>query len=406
MTRVVPLVFVVALAVSWLPAQEPKPGPAPSRLTKQQLAQGWISLFDGETLFGWQPVGGSKWNVFKGILAPEGDKAATIATTMPFDNYVLAVEYQTRNDDVELLLNAEVEGDKLSAAAGPKLQPTGAGVGTVTATVRHGKVGQVYTMITDPLGIGGSASATASKAVDNAAGPQPGLIGIRGTGVVIRAVRLHPLDAKPLFNGRNLDGWKVFPGKKGEFAVGEGGTLTVKNGPGDLATEKEFSDFVLQLECRTNGKHLNSGIFFRALPGEYQKGYEAQIHNGWQDKAKTVEVDAFDPMTREPKGKEKIDTLAMDFGTGAIYRRIPARKQAAVDDEWFHMTVIAQGRRIATWVNGVQVVDWVDPRPEKDNPREGCRLGKGVISIQAHDPTTDLLFKNLRVADLAKKDAK
>ena len=72
----------------------------------------------------------------------------------------------------------------------------------------------------------------------------------------------------------------------------------------------------------------------------------------------------------------------------------------AKDNEWFTLTIVAQGRHIATWVNGVQVVDWTDNRPLKENPREGCRLEKGAISLQGHDPTTDLSFRNLRIAEL------
>ena len=57
--------------------------------------------------------------------------------------------------------------------------------------------------------------------------------------------------------------------------------------------------------ARRNGKALNSGIFFRCIPGQYQNGYEAQIQNGFKDDDRTKPV---------------------DFGTGAIYRRVPARK--------------------------------------------------------------------------------
>jgi hypothetical protein len=79
---------------------------------------------------------------------------------------------------------------------------------------------------------------------------------------------------------------------------------------------------------------------------------------------------------------------------------VPARRQAAKDGEWFTMTVAAHGRHIATWVNGVPVVDWTDNRPPNDNPRNGCRLEKGPISLQGHDPTTDIDFRNLRLVEL------
>ena len=51
-------------------------------------------------------------------------------------------------------------------------------------------------------------------------------------------------------------------------------------------------------------------------------------------------------------------------------------------------------------VNGYQVTDWTDHRPPHDNPRSGLRLEPGTISLQAHDPTTNLRFRNLRIAEL------
>src|SRR4029079_12399190 len=96
------------------------------------------------------------------------------------------------------------------------------------------------------------------------------------------------------------------------------------------------------------------------------------------------------------KRKEKYD--ATDYGTGSIYRRQPARQQAAKDGEWFTMTVVAQDRHFATWVNGVQTCDWTDNRPLAANARTGAYLKKGPISIQGHDPTTNLLFRNIRIA--------
>ena len=81
---------------------------------------------------------------------------------------------------------------------------------------------------------------------------------------------------------------------------------------------------------------------------------------------------------------------------------MPARKEVAKDGEWFTLTVLAHGNHFATWVNGVQVVDWTDERPRSDNARTGCRLEAGHISIQGHDPTTDLSFRNIRIAELGK----
>ena len=89
-----------------------------------------------------------------------------------------------------------------------------------------------------------------------------------------------------------------------------------------------------------------------------------------------------------------------DFGTGAIYRRVPSRKVVSDDNEWFTMTVLAVGPRLRTWVNGYPTVDWSDDRAKDDNPRKGLRTAAGHLSIQGHDPTTDILFRNLRISPI------
>ncbi len=240
--------------------------------------------------------------------------------------------------------------------------------------------------------------------------PVVGHIALAGNGVVFRSIKLRPLNGKSIFNGKDLTGWKPFEGDKpkvqSKFSVSPEGWLTLKNGPGDLQTEGQWADFIFQGECRTNGKNLNSGVFFRCRPGEYQQGYEAQIHNGVSETPKKYTVAEYDPKTHELKEKRIVESNALDYGTGAIYNRIPARMSVAKDGEWFTMTIVAQGNHIATWVDGVQVVDWTDNRPLADNARNGCRLEKGPISLQGHDPTTDLNFRKLSVIDLAATEEK
>ena len=64
------------------------------------------------------------------------------------------------------------------------------------------------------------------------------------------------------------------------------------------------------------------------------------------------------------------------------------------------MTVLAVGPRLRTWVNGYPTVEWVDERPVNANARSGRKLDGGPISIQGHDPTTDLLFRNIRIVEI------
>ena len=41
------------------------------------------------------------------------------------------------------------------------------------------------------------------------------------TKLFIRNIKLRPLDLKPIFNGKDLTGWKEFPGRKSKFTVTE-----------------------------------------------------------------------------------------------------------------------------------------------------------------------------------------
>ena len=58
---------------------------------------------------------------------------------------------------------------------------------------------------------------------------------------------------------------------------------------------------------------------------------------------------------------------------------------------------------MATWVNGIQVSDFADTRSEGADVLKEARLNAGPISLQAHDPTTNLDFRNLRIAVLTKQ---
>jgi len=183
----------------------------------------------------------------------------------------------------------------------------------------------------------------------------------------------------PLLSGSDLAGWSDAGAGESKFEVVDDGELQLTNGPGYLETEGKYGDFVLQFDTLVDGDDLNSGIFFRSIPGEKWNGYECQINNAMVDGDPT-----------KPK----------DAGTGGIYRRVNARRIVARDHEWFTTTLVADGPHMAVWVNGQQVTDWTDDRPPHANPRNGLRLDPGTIQIQGHDPTTKFRFRNLNIAEL------
>jgi len=358
-------------------------------LTAEELNDGWILLFDGATTFGWEVGSKATWKVIDGaITAVEGEKGV-LATTSEFADYELKVDF--------------LPGPKTNSGVFLRtpLQPTDAAkdcyelnIGTDEVTPYYSgsfvdrKKAAPYTYhegwhTFDVRIVGDQFNVKLDgKEVLSYTDPNPisrGRIGlqINQGPVAFRNVKLRPLSLKPIFNGKDLSGWKVHPDKKSVFSVTPEGYLNVKNGNGQLESEGQYGDFVLQLDVFSNGKFLNSGIFFRNIPGEFWMGYESQINNGFlADRA-----------------------LPIDFGTGGIYRRQKARKVVANDFEWFHKTIVASGNHMAVWVNGYQVSDFTDNRKPDDNARNGLRLKPGTLAIQGHDPTTDLSFRNLRITE-------
>ncbi len=367
MKRLALLPALLLAGLAWAADDKPKL----NTLTAKEISDGWLLLFDGETTFGWKIDGEAK--VEDGLLILGGKKATTATPTTAFGQYVVNVEFAAWQGEKTTIKFADFEQDKTWWTLGRK----------------------EWCHVKDMFGK--RDQATVPLAITVPANSQ----------VAVRNVKVRPRDwefygLKSPFNGKDLTGWKEHPGKKSKFTV-EDGAIHIKDGPGDLQTEGQWADFVLQLECISNGKHLNSGVFFRCRPGEYQQGYEAQVHNGFGEQPKEYTIEDYDPKTHQLTGTHKEKFLALDYGTGAIYRRMPARKQMAKDGEWFGMTVVAQGRHMAVWVNGVQVTDWTDNRPVADNARKGAMLEKGNISLQGHDPTTDLSFRNFRIAELVSK---
>jgi hypothetical protein len=247
-------------------------------LTPKEIADGWILLFDGESTFGWN--NGAKWTIARGMIAPQAENKLPLVTTTAFGDFELKAQYLMKSDSKpQILLGCGPDGSTSDKSH------------TINLTSYRSESWFEITVSVTDKGITHSLREAGRRFTFQP--PQKAVerkferchIGLTGNGVIFRNIQLKPLGGKPLFNGKDLVGWKKFEADpkraKSSFTVTKEGWLNLKNGPGDLQTEAEWADFVLQLDCISNGKHLNSGVFFRCRPGEYQQGYEAQIHNGF-----------------------------------------------------------------------------------------------------------------------------
>lgn len=361
-------------------------------LTAEEISEGWVSLFDGRSLYGWDVPAETDWHVESDSIVAESGAKSLLLTPFRLDDFELRCDFHLApggNSGV-FLRTADGAADpatdtyELNICDDHPTHRTGSLVGRHVAENVPAVAGAWHSFRVHCEGPRIQVWLDGKQIVDftdqSASIRLTGRLGLQMNQgrVAWRNVCVRPLRYKALLNGKGLDGWHPVPGSKADFSVGDG-LLHVAGGPGFLETDETFQDFALRVTARINGAGLNGGVFFRAMPGTEKapsNGYEMQLHNGMKNG---------DP------------TQPADHGTGAIFRRIPARRIVADETGFFTAVLIAQGDYFASWVNGYQVVSWRDTREDRENPREGRRLAGGHLSLQGHDPGTSLDFQAVDV---------
>lgn len=161
--------------------------------------------------------------------------------------------------------------------------------------------------------------------------------------------------AENLFNGKNLDGWKIYGTEKWYV---EDGLLVCESGPdkqyGYLATEKWYDNFVLELEFKQEANG-NSGVFFRStIDGTKVKGWQVEVA----------------PPNHDTGG------IYESYGRGWLHQ-IPEDQEGFLKmGEWNKMKIQVAGNHVTTWLNGHQMTDLTDDKIGE---------GKGSIALQIHD---------------------
>ncbi len=189
---------------------------------------------------------------------------------------------------------------------------------------------------------------------------------------------------RPLFDGKNLDGWEhVGPGKM----VVEGGMLRTEGGMGLLwYTREKFGDCTIRIVYKATSKASNSGVFVRIADKPEDEWYA--VHHGYE-----VQIcDGADEYHR----------------TGAIYSMSRAAL-ASKAGEWNTMEITLKGKTVRVQVNGVQVQDFdpetakIPERKKQYEPERGPRPEHGYIGLQNHDDYakgTQVYFKEVSVRPL------
>ena len=187
----------------------------------------------------------------------------------------------------------------------------------------------------------------------------------------------------PLFDGKSLAGWTLVAASGRGYVVEDGALVCPDDGGGNLFTDREYDNFVLRFEFRTEPGG-NNGVGIRT-PIDGDPAYVG------------MEIQILDDQHERYNGK-----IRSEQHHGSIYGVFPARtgflKPAG---EWNTEEILADGRRIRVTLNGVVIVD-----ADLDTVREpqvlarhpGLARTTGRIGFLGHG--TRVEFRRIRIKPL------
>lgn len=185
-----------------------------------------------------------------------------------------------------------------------------------------------------------------------------------------------------IYNGGDVTGWKIIDGVLYNSGVGS-------DHGGDIITREQFSDFELYLEWKIDTAS-NSGVFFHVVenvaPALYQSGPEYQLidDNHWPGSLNADQLSGANYGMHPP--------------VGAVVKPL---------DEWNSTRIIVKGPHVEHWLNGVKVVEyelWTDEWMQlKANSKWAAEqfygaASRGHIGLQDHGGLT--MFRNIKIREL------
>lgn len=193
-----------------------------------------------------------------------------------------------------------------------------------------------------------------------------------------------------LFDGTSLAGWHNFatPGAPAQGWSAINGVLTRTGEGGDLATDREYENFELELEWKV-GPRGNSGVIYRIDPTAevtYSSGPEMQVLDN----------------DRHPDGRNPLTSAGANYALHA-----PPAGVVKAATLWNAARLVVNGRHVEHWLNGVKVVeyelgsaDWEARRRLSKfatSERYG-RATRGLIALQDHGDRVE--YRNIRLKEL------
>jgi hypothetical protein len=197
---------------------------------------------------------------------------------------------------------------------------------------------------------------------------------ILATSLLLAAAAAAQPGFKPLFNGRDLEGWE--PDTPGVWQVRDGILVGRHDGlkyNDFLRTRKHFRNFELRLKFRLVNGEGNSGVQFRSKPvpdSHEVEGYQADI------------------------GAQYWGCLYDESRRKKILAQAPAASLEGLDkNAWNEYAITARGNRITLDLNGKRTVEYTEAEAGMDVA--------GFIALQVHSgPRIEVWFKDVMIREL------
>jgi len=196
----------------------------------------------------------------------------------------------------------------------------------------------------------------------------------------------------PMFNGKDLAGWEGAP----DWWEVRDGVLLAESTPERPCKRSHYlywkggepADFEMRCDFRISGQ-ANSGIQFRSQkrPNWDTWGYQADLDTAgvytgclYQHERGLV-AQRGQKVVFDKSGQKTVTA----FGNAAELLKVVKQGQ------WNQYRILAEGPRIALWINGVLMC-------EVEDHQEKYALPSGIIALQMHQgPPMKVEFKDLRI---------
>jgi hypothetical protein len=195
----------------------------------------------------------------------------------------------------------------------------------------------------------------------------------------------------PLFNGHDLTGWVNANCAPETWSVTNGMIHCTGHPTGAMRTERQYENFILEVDWRHLVSGGNSGVFIWgtpiAAPGvPFLRGIEVQVlDHGYNVKGKnewyTTHGDVFPIHGAHMK----------PFGRHNGERSFPSEERSKGFPEWNHYRIVCENGTIRLSVNGKEV-----------SGGEDCNYRKGYLALESEGAPVE--FRNIRIKELPSKN--